>query len=143
MSLSQRDIVMIPVPFTDLTASKRRPLSVLSSNSYNSQFPDMVVAAVTSNLASRVRGILVDTRDLVSGQLPRASLVRPDRIYTLSQSMAGAAIGTLSIAKFQEVLVERDVILGRWHPTTQSGRQSAQELPGSSSLRLRPTKTHA
>lgn len=47
----QGDIVLIPVPFTDLTSCKRRPVIVISSDHYNTSGPDMVVVAMTSNPA--------------------------------------------------------------------------------------------
>lgn len=45
----QGDIVLIPVPFTDLSSRKRRPVIVVSSSTYNSVSPDMIVVAMTSN----------------------------------------------------------------------------------------------
>ena len=50
MTPKQRDIVLVPVPFTDLTATKRRPVLVLSNDAYNRRAEDVVVAAVTSQL---------------------------------------------------------------------------------------------
>jgi len=49
MRLRQGDIVLVPVPFTDLSSRKRRPVIVVSSDAYNSDGPDMVVVAMTSN----------------------------------------------------------------------------------------------
>ena len=47
--LEQGDIVLIPVPFTDLSSQKRRPVIVISNNAYNRKTRDIVVVAVTSN----------------------------------------------------------------------------------------------
>jgi mRNA interferase MazF len=44
----QGDILLIPVPFSDLTSSKKRPVLVLSNNDYNTKTEDIIAAAVTS-----------------------------------------------------------------------------------------------
>ena len=44
------DIVLVPFPFTDQTASKQRPAVVVSNRAYNAARPDVVVMAVTSQL---------------------------------------------------------------------------------------------
>jgi len=41
-------IVLVPFPFTDQSASKRRPAVVISKRAYNRARPDIVVMAVTS-----------------------------------------------------------------------------------------------
>ena len=43
-------IVLVPFPFTDQSASKRRPAVVVSNRAYNRVRPDVVVMAVTSQL---------------------------------------------------------------------------------------------
>ena len=47
--LEQGSIVLIPVPFTNLSSEKRRPVIVISSNDYNATGLDIIVVAVTSN----------------------------------------------------------------------------------------------
>jgi mRNA interferase MazF len=44
----QGDILLIPVHFSDLTSSKKRPVLVLSNNDYNTKTEDIIAAAVTS-----------------------------------------------------------------------------------------------
>lgn len=43
------DIVLIPVPFTDLSSRKRRPVIVISNDDYNRRTRDVVIVAMTSN----------------------------------------------------------------------------------------------
>ena len=44
------DIVLIPVPFSDLTSQKRRPVVVISNDTYQKKTHDNVVVAMTSNI---------------------------------------------------------------------------------------------
>ncbi len=53
MIFNQRDIVLIPIPFTNLSSSKRRPVIIISENEYNHSNPDVIVVAITSNLKQR------------------------------------------------------------------------------------------
>jgi mRNA interferase MazF len=49
MQPEQGDVVLVPVPFTDLASQKRRPVIVVSNDAYNRQSADVVVVAMTSN----------------------------------------------------------------------------------------------
>jgi len=49
----QGDILLIPIPFSDLSSNKKRPVLVLSNNDYNNKTEDIIVAAITSNLAEK------------------------------------------------------------------------------------------
>ncbi len=49
-SFSQGDVVLVPFPFTDLSAIKQRPALVLSPDRSNKVRPDLVVAAITSQI---------------------------------------------------------------------------------------------
>lgn len=44
------DIVLVPFPFTDQTAIKKRPAVVVSSNAYHRDRPDLILMAVTSQV---------------------------------------------------------------------------------------------
>ncbi|HRJ42450.1 MAG: type II toxin-antitoxin system PemK/MazF family toxin [Caldilineaceae bacterium] len=83
----QGEIVLIPVPFTDLSSHKRRPVIVISNDVYNRQTADVVVVAMTSNPTPTDYSFTITSSDLVRGSLNRPSKVRVDKIYTLSQSI--------------------------------------------------------
>ena len=42
------DVVLVPFPFTDQRAQKKRPAVVVSLEEYNQKRPDIVLMAVTS-----------------------------------------------------------------------------------------------
>ncbi|MEO5574036.1 MAG: type II toxin-antitoxin system PemK/MazF family toxin [Gammaproteobacteria bacterium] len=46
------DIVLVPFPFTDQTASKKRPAVVVSSAAYHRERSDLILMAVTSQVRS-------------------------------------------------------------------------------------------
>jgi|GEM_PF-3817778 len=62
----------------------------------------MVVAAITSNLIERDLSISVDVQDVEEEMLPKPSVVRCDKIYTLSQSLVVRKYGTLRLPKMRE-----------------------------------------
>jgi mRNA interferase MazF len=113
LSYSQRDILLIPVPFTDLTSSKRRPVLVISSDAHNNVSQDIIVAAITSNISSSFSDVTIDNSYLEYGSLPRLSIIRPDKLYTLSQAIVVHSFGRLSVARFNDFLTELDNVLGR------------------------------
>ncbi|NJM48709.1 MAG: type II toxin-antitoxin system PemK/MazF family toxin [Alkalinema sp. RU_4_3] len=84
---NQGEIILIPVPFTDLSSQKRRPVIIASNNLYNQSSRDMLVVAMTSNLSAIPYSFIIDNPDLALGTLNRPSLVRCDKIYTLDQGL--------------------------------------------------------
>ncbi len=87
------DIVLIPVPFTDLSSQRRRPVIVISNEAYNQKTTDIVVVAMTSNPIEVDYSFTITSYDLVQGQLNRPGKVRVDKIYTLSQSIVVKKFG--------------------------------------------------
>lgn len=83
----QRDILLIPIPFSDLTSSKKRPVLVLSNDDYNNKTDDVIVAAITSNITRKDYTVIISNRDMEEGNLHVDSCVRVDKIYTLSQNI--------------------------------------------------------
>lgn len=87
MRPEQGDIVLIPVPFSDLSSRKRRPVVVISNDAYNRQSPDIVVVAMTSDLRAVDHSFTITTSDLSRGALNHPGKVRVDKLYSLSQSI--------------------------------------------------------
>jgi len=96
MTPKQGDIVLVPVPFTDLTSTRRRPVIVLSIDAYQSVTADFVGVAMTSNLKPEPYSFEVTTADLTLGTLNRPGRVRADKIFTLAQSIIVTRFGRVS-----------------------------------------------
>ena len=50
MPIESGDVVLVPFPFTNQRASKKRPAVVVSNRAYSTARPDLVVMVVTSQL---------------------------------------------------------------------------------------------
>ena len=44
------DVILVPFPFTDQSTAKQRPAVVISSSRYNTERPDLILLAVTSQI---------------------------------------------------------------------------------------------
>ena len=99
----QGDIVLVPIPFTDLSSQKRRPVVVISNDDYNRKRADMVVVAMTSNPDPVDYSFSIATSDLEKGALNRSSRIRADKIYTLSQSIVVKTFGRVNSATLDQI----------------------------------------
>lgn len=100
------EIVLVPFPFTDLSASKSRPALVLSRGDYNASNTDIIVCAITSNLALASHSVLISATDVEGAKLPRPSRVKVDKLVTLHQDLVRKRFGKLKKSAFSQVLRE-------------------------------------
>jgi mRNA interferase MazF len=88
------DVVLVPFPFTNQAASKKRPAVVISNRAYNNARPDVVIMSVTSQLrASAALG------EVWGNEWKAAGLLKPSAIKpvfaTLEQSLIIRQLGSL------------------------------------------------
>jgi mRNA interferase MazF len=89
------DIILVPFPFTDQTASKRRPAVVVRSSSYHRERPDVIIMAVTSQARPTLAfGELPVTQWKEAGLL-KPSVVKPV-LTTLEKKLIVKTSGRLS-----------------------------------------------
>ncbi|MGL4343841.1 MAG: type II toxin-antitoxin system PemK/MazF family toxin [Cellulosilyticaceae bacterium] len=107
----QGDILLVPIPFSDLSSSKRRPVLVLSNDGYNKMTEDVVVVAITSNVIDRAYGVILETTDMEEGILKVKSNIRADKIYTLSKGIVVKKFGSVKNDKVQQVVEKVDMLM--------------------------------
>ena len=96
LDLELFDVVVVPFPFTDRNATKRRPALVLTTVSFNQKARHSVLAMITSADQSSWPGDHPVENIEVAG-LPAACLVRL-KLFTLDHRLVIRKAGVLSPA---------------------------------------------
>lgn len=101
--ISQRDVVLISFPFTDLQSSKVRPVLVLSNNQYNQKSEDLIAVPITTNLQLREYAISLTNEGLEKGKLLADSMIKIDKIFSIEKKLLKMTIGRIRKEKYIEV----------------------------------------
>ena len=109
----QRDILLVPIPFTDLSSQKRRPVVVVSNNVYNHKTTDLVVVAITSNPVETDYSFTITSDDLEKGTLNHAGKVRVDKIYTISKSIVVKSFGRVNVNVLERIRKELQALTAK------------------------------
>ncbi len=86
MKYNQREIVLVPFPYSDLSTTKRRPVLIVSNNEYNATFADVVVCVITSNQFEDNYSVSLENEHLETGILPESSVVKTHKLFTIDKS---------------------------------------------------------
>lgn len=97
------DVVLVPFPFTDQSITKKRPAIVVSSQAYNSEQPDVIIMAVTSQIRP-ANNFDIPVTDWRAAGLLKPSVVKPV-IATVEKTLVIKRLGQLS-EKDQKTLAE-------------------------------------
>ncbi len=93
----QFDIVVVPFPYFDQLAEKRRPALVVSSNSFNKKHGLIWVVMITSATNLKKPDDITLPASAKTG-LPAASLIRPCKIATIEPERVVRVIGEVDLA---------------------------------------------
>lgn len=94
------DVVVVPFPFSDLSATKRCPALVATTLG---TADDVALCQITSRYAADNFSIHLTESDFATGGLHRASNVRPNRLFTADTRIILYRAGQLSIRKMQAI----------------------------------------
>ena len=101
MAYRRGDIVLTPYPYTDLSSSKARPAVIVSGTLYGHEQPDLLLAALTTNISAN------DSLDYVLQDWQSSGLRFPTAfkpvIATLDPSLLVFTIGQMTPRDLAEV----------------------------------------
>ena len=106
------DVVLVPFPFTDQTASKKRPAIVVSSEAYHSQRMDLVLIAVTSQIKPTQTFGEVTILDWQAAGLLKPSLIKPV-LMTVENDLVIKPLGRLQKSDLEALEKLLQEVLGR------------------------------
>ncbi len=106
MNLQQKEIILLPYPFSNLEGKKVRPALVVSNNAFNNKSDDFIAVPLTSIIKDEPYSVIINQEDLSSGKLIRQSRVRADKLFTVEKSIVIMKIGFLKDATFNKIKSE-------------------------------------
>jgi len=84
MMYNQKEIVLIPFPYSDLTGSKQRPALIISNEKLN-KTEDRICCLITTN--QHQDDLPINKNSFKEDSLPFKSFVRAHRIFTIHQGI--------------------------------------------------------
>ncbi|MEM1116282.1 MAG: type II toxin-antitoxin system PemK/MazF family toxin [Bacteroidota bacterium] len=102
-------VVLVRFPFSDLSASKRRPAVVLADAGRG----DVVLAQVTSKPYADPGAVELTGASFARGGLNLTSYARPGKLFTANDTLIVRDVGALTAAALDEVLDAVIKVLGR------------------------------
>ena len=103
MQYKQREIVLVPFPYSDLSASKKRPVLIVSNDDFNNKFEDVVVCVITSDVYKDIYSLQLRNEDLEMGMLPEQSVVKAHKLFSIHKSKIIRKFSVVNEKYFAEV----------------------------------------
>lgn len=104
ITIKQGAVVLIPFPYSNLSQFERRPAVILSNKEYNRHNEDLICSAITSNPRNYTYSITLTKEDFIEGSLPLESVVKPNKVFTLKQTLVIKNFGQVSAKKVTEIV---------------------------------------
>ena len=102
MAYSRGDVVLVPLPYSDLTSAKTRPAVIVSSDIYHNQQPDILLCALTTNLLAASDSLDYILQDWTAANLRFPTAFKPV-IVTLDPALIVHYIGRLTLPDLEEI----------------------------------------
>jgi mRNA interferase MazF len=104
MKVEQRDIFLVPFPFSDFSGKKVRPIIIVSNDKFNGSSKDVIVCGITSNFCGGRYEIKIDNSSLDEGNLFEICCVKSENLLKLDKSFLIKKIGRVKKELFLKVL---------------------------------------
>ena len=106
MRVNQKDIVLLPYPFTNLKEAKVRPALVVSNEYFNNKSEDCIMVPLTTVVKNEPYSVIIENNNMKSGKLIKTSRVRADKIFTVEKNLIKMKIGAVKENVFEEIKKE-------------------------------------
>lgn len=111
VTYDQFDVVVVPFPFTESAATKKRPALVLSDSTNFNSFIDKTVMGMITTTSHASWPLDMEILDLQKAGLKQASIVRM-KLFTLDNALVIRKFGSLSQRDRKNVLLKLKSLYG-------------------------------
>ncbi len=105
LNFEQRDIILIPFPFSNQRGAKVRPAIIISNNRLN-RADDIIVSGITSNITKNQYSITIEEKDLELNNIKEECCIKVENILRIEKSLVLKKIDSLREETFTEVLTK-------------------------------------
>ncbi|MBN2232972.1 MAG: type II toxin-antitoxin system PemK/MazF family toxin [Deltaproteobacteria bacterium] len=97
---SEKSVVLVKFPFSDLSSTKLRPAVVLTYAGRD----DWILCQITSNPYADLNSIMITDDDFNIGSLQRLSYARPTKLFTTNNTLIDSQVGKLNDVLFNKII---------------------------------------
>src|ERR1700682_2354494 len=98
-SFAVGDVVLVAFPYADFSTFKIRPALVIGKAEFN----NFITCQITSKAITSKKAIQLTDKEFSSGELKVDSYIRPDKLFTVEQSVIQAKAGVLQSNKAEQI----------------------------------------
>jgi mRNA interferase MazF len=102
--IEQKDLLLVPFPFSDQSGRKVRPVIVISNNEFNKYSEDIIVIGVTSNVLKEKYTINLTNKNLDEGKLFTNCSIRIENILKLDKELIIKKIGKINKETLKNII---------------------------------------
>lgn len=101
--IKQKEIVLLPYPFTNFENTKVRPALIISNDNFNEKQKDCILIPLTTVLKNNSYSINLKDGDLREGYLIKTSQIKIDKVFTVEKDLIIMKIASINNKKFDEI----------------------------------------
>ena len=90
----QKEIYLMPYPFSDFSGQKVRPVIIVSNDGFNQNSRDVIVCGITTRRRRWTHEI--HPSDMTEGKLMQSCFIRPESIFKVHKKLLLKKLGVVS-----------------------------------------------
>ena len=102
--ISQRDILLVPFPFSDQSGRKVRPVIIISNEEFNEYSEDVLIMGITSNISKDKYSIPLLNNSIEEGKLFVPCCIKVENILKIDKGLIIKKIGKIKREKLNEIM---------------------------------------
>ncbi|MFA5259466.1 MAG: type II toxin-antitoxin system PemK/MazF family toxin [Candidatus Pacearchaeota archaeon] len=109
--IEQRDLLLVPFPFSDQSGRKVRSVIVISNNEFNRYSEDIIVIGVTSNILKDKYTINLTNNNLDEGKLFTSCCIKTENLLKLDKELIIKKIGKINKETLKSLVEKLSTII--------------------------------